>query len=137
LKFYNKNGIGLDILIINDQSIKNFDYVFLSYNRDKHYAPIITIARNKDYCPNSITRLNADVKILKEFTKKHDIFIYYETTLYNKDFKYHKSIHNNLIKRIRNCGEGNCISDDIFLHVSFAYAALYKHENSAKRKILT
>lgn len=131
-KQYSKSNLELAIIILNDESIKNFDFVFLTYNREIHYAPHVAIPKNENYCPNNTRRLNADVKILKNFANRHGIFIYHEIYGFN-EHRYNKNHHEKLIKRIRNCGDLNQISDDLFRPVSFVFAELYRFENKYKK----
>jgi hypothetical protein len=81
------------------------------------------IPKNDDYYPDSKRMLISDVKILKRFSKKHNIYIYYETE---------KNASDKLIKRIKDCGELNIISDELFRPVSFVYAEVYKYWNKRR-----
>jgi hypothetical protein len=131
---YAKSDLELVMMIINDESIKDFDFVFLTYNRDIHDAPHVAIPKNEDYHQNNMRRLNADVKILKNFAHSHGIFIYHENYGFS-DTRYNKNLHEKLIKRIRECGDLNQISDDLFRPVSFVFAELYRYEH--QQKVLT
>lgn len=157
-KHYAEADLNLDMMIINDESIKDFDFVFLTYDREIHDAPHVAIPKNEDYHPNNTRRLNDDVKILKNFAERHNIFIYndndgddnsvekrmtfykYLHSSYNDDFamygeyyRCHKKLFNNLIKKIRDCGEGNYITEDLYRNVSYLYTVKNHHENQIKR----
>lgn len=120
VKLFSKHDLKLDVLLINKRSINEYDFVFLAYNREKYDAPLVVIPKIDDYYPDSKRMLDSDVRILRRFSQKHGIYIHYETN---------KNIPNKLIKKIKDCGELNCIADDLFRPVSFIYAAKYKYEN--------
>lgn len=117
--FVAKNDLLLDVLIINYQSIKKFDFVFLTYDHKYHDAPIVVIPKNEEYFPRTGYELKSDVSILKKFALKHAIY-----TLENYD--------HDILKRIKDCGEGNCISEDLYKPVSYMYAEVYRQRISNK-----
>lgn len=144
LKLYAKHDLEFEILFINEESIKRFDYVFTAYNQEKHIAPIVLISKDNDYYPESKLRFNADVRILKNFAIKNGIHIqnendeyndyieyrdyyenvwigeYFEVQLHIENiFKYKKSLRNKMIKRIKASGEFNFITEDLYPSYSF------------------
>lgn len=112
--FFSKNDLSLDMLIINYQSVKRYNWVYLAYNREYNDAPIIAMHKIKEYSPETGHIFKSEIQALKNFAQKHGIY-----TLVNHD--------NDILKRIIECGTGNCISDDLFIPVSSMYAEMYSH----------
>ena len=117
--FLSENKLMPDMLIINEQSDKLFDFVFLLYDSEIHEAPVVMIPKEENYYPDTIDRFKSDVKILHSFARKHGIYIH-------KDNGLNFECFTGSIRKIRNCGVGNCISEDLYFSVACAYAERFK-----------
>jgi len=122
-EYLTKNVIWLDVLLMYHDSPENFDFVFLTNDREIDNAPCVMLPKNNDYYPDSIRRLETDVRILKQFAQKHGIFL-----CYNDKYVYRK-----LITEIKKCGAGNCIREDLFRIVSFVYVTKNIDEYRSKK----
>jgi len=120
------DGAKPDFILLNDLSVNDFEFVSLKYNRFYHNAPWIVKSEEKKNC--SIKEYKRNIRSLKAYARNNDIHL-----IKLKDTKVEYS--DRLIKRLKGCGIGHEISEDLFRPVSFLYADLYKNQIRLKSRI--
>lgn len=106
-----------DIVIINDNSVKEFDMVAMSYNRDKDCAPVVLFSKNEEWKPKNKIEINIFIKEIERFAERNKVYISY----LNSEETLNDINRTNLIKKIKDCGMFNEISEDLYRPVSFFY----------------
>ncbi len=104
--YLSNNDSKIDILLINEQSIEHFDFVFLMQKIKIHKAPIVVFHKNVNYYPKTIDIFKSDLEILHSFARRHEILIYHVN-----EWGWDPGLIQKLIK----CGIGNYISKDLYL----------------------
>lgn len=108
-----------DVIILNDTSYKDFDFAALKLTKEIHAAPCVIFANNKDESLCSFKEYKSKLELLKNYAKTNNILLYYGIEI--KDSKLSSS---GLLKKIKECGEGNLISEDLYQEVVFIYVEL-------------
>jgi type III secretion system FlhB-like substrate exporter len=114
-----------DVIILNDSSPRNFDFVALKYNREVNDAPCIVFMNSADKKSYVTEEYKNNLTLLKTYAQKNNVELYYG---YGEDNKNSPST-SRLIKEIKKCGKDYEISEDLYRGVSFVYAELYRREN--------
>jgi hypothetical protein len=114
-----------DLIILDESSINNLDFIGLKYVRDTDNAPWVSM--NLSEKPETGMEYRTLLKSVKLYASKNNIFIYS-----NKEQKHCKI--NYLIKCIKKCcllpdNKSIEISEDLYLAVSTIYAERYKYNN--------
>ena len=125
-----------DIILINNNSVKEFDMVSLGYNRERNNAPIVLLSKNDEWKPKKKIEINNFIKEIERFAERNNVYItYYNVKGYDPELNSKKRIqyrnrHTTLIKKIKECGTYNEISEDLYRPVSFIYANKYRDFDS-------
>lgn len=122
------DGAKPDLILLNDISDDDFEFVSFKYNRDYNHAPWIAESEEKKNC--SIKEYKRNIRSLKAYARRNDIHL-----IQLKDFMENKGIEDLkysdcFMKQLKKCGQGYEISDDLYYHVSHLYADLYKMRTS-------
>jgi len=135
------NNTKPDVLILNGNSMAEYDFVFLKYNRGFDEAPSVVFLKDDSVRVRCIKEFKEQVNVLKDISQCHNVFIYSE-----KDIKkWFEEVNNavasqlseDLIKRIKNCGIDNLVSEELYPPVSvvYVYAEKYNHEHYRSKAI--
>jgi len=127
-----ERGLMPDIILINNNSVKEFDMVSIGYNRERNNAPVVLFSKNDEWKPKKKIEINNFIKKIERFAERNNVYIsYYNVKGYDQELTLEERMkyrirHTTLIKKIKECGTFNEISEDLYRPVSFIYAKKYR-----------
>lgn len=123
-----------DVIILDESSEDNLDFIAIEYDRETMNAPMPVWNMNLDYKPVSKNKFNNILHELRLYAIKNDVLIFSNKT--HNDYPVKKL--NLLIDMIRkNSIKGKyCyeINEDLYRPVSFIYAACYRHHQQLEAR---
>lgn len=129
-----------DVLIFNANSLSDYDFVFLKYDREVNDEPVVVFLKDDSVTVRDRDELEKQVRVLKDISHRHDIFIFCEADIKEwfievNDSASAEQYFPELIQRIRECGMYNEISEELYRPVSVVYMKKYKHEHDKNKGI--
>jgi len=107
-----------DFIIISNPILDKTEFVALRYDRKIYHAPHIVFAS----CGSMIVKGNIQktIDMLLEYGEKHGVSVYFMDIYSYFEHPY------SLVVRIKNCGVGNEISEDLYYYTACIYAMFYR-----------
>ena len=119
------HGTKPDVLILNANTVTEYDFVFLKYNREVSNAPIVVSLKDDTFMALDEEELREQVRILKDISQRHDVFIYSEKDIkeWFEEVNYTDAalLTRDQIKKIKRCGINNPIGEELYRPVSVVY----------------
>lgn len=125
--------INPDLIILDELSIDNIDFIALMYDKETMNAPMPVWGMNPDYNLCNRNDVNNILNSLRLYAIKNDVFIYS-----NREWEPYDNDLNLLINKIRkNCTKGSVpseISEDLYRIVSVIYSDCYEHHQQLEAR---
>lgn len=135
------HGTEPDVLILNANTMTEYDFVFLKYDREVSDAPIVVSLKNDTVIAFDKEEFREQVRLLKDISQRYDVFIYCETDIKEWFSEIHDSASAEqyfpkFIQKIKECGIYNKISEELYRPVSVVYMKKNMREYNENKGIV-